>query len=584
MEDTCVAETPSSSSRYCDDIVSSKPSVTNITTHGMAASSRPCDPRDFKKSRAYQYKTLDQNMCQLERKITQEKSVVFLDRSILTPITDGDLVNDIKMTANANIEEYNMIVSEEPLVDLTIDSSIDICLSETVEVMEVDATKREENTVQSRKIDTVVVVEENDKIKENEGKALDNLVLVDSKIEMEEDKKAEDSIVVFKEDKMEVEDKQLDSVKIVEGILEAKDNSAVELLEEKDKLELSEDRSKSNAVILVEEKKETKLAEDREESNAVILVEEKEGEMETAESVAENIVGVRAEDNAPKDDIKETKIAGQLNEYMEIEEKMEVEVDNVPKKDDSMKVEMPAQEQTKMVNEEQTKIMDEVEIKNIKKKDDNMEVEMPAQGQTKMVDEVKVNNVKKKDDNMDVEMSAQEQVMDHMDFSSITDTSNTMPLNTTTVTSSTLTVSKSRVKNELFDFNPEPIDDDLSLPSSKELSNQVLSYNFLRDIENLNDSIDTVDTSMSRVLNKPLIPSCSAFRSSVLSNVTSTVRSGSSQSVSGKQNMKNLVSPYWFVYTHAHVHVRYVHMCVYMYARIYVFYVLNVFLCLCILP
>ena len=571
MEDTCVAETPSSSSRYCDDIVSSKPSVTNITTHGMAASSRPCDPRDFKKSRAYQYKTLDQNVCQLEHKITQEKSVVFLDRSILTPITDGDLVNDIKMTANANVEEYNMIVSEEPLVDLTIDSSIDICLSETVEVMEVDATKREENTVQSRKIDTVVVVEENDKIKENEGKALDNLVLVNSKIEMEEDKKAEDSIVVFKEDKMEVEDKQLDSVKIVGGILEAKDNSAVELLEEKDKLELSEDRSKSNAVILVEEKKETKLAKDREESNAVILVEEKEGEMETAESVAENIVGVRAEDNAPKDDIKETKIAGQLNEYMEIEEKMEVEVDNVPKKDDSMKVEMPAQEQTKMVNEEQTKIMDEVEIKNIKKKDDNMEVEMPAQGQTKMVDEVKVNNVKKKDDNMDVEMPAQEQVMDHMDFSSITDTSNTMPLNTTTVTSSTLTVSKSRVKNELFDFNPEPIDDDLSLPSSKELSNQVLSYNFLRDIENLNDSIDTVDTSMSRVLNKPLIPSCSAFRSSVLSNVTSTVRSGSSQSVSGKQNMKNLVSPYWFVYTHAYVHVRYVHMCVYMYARIYVF-------------
>jgi len=99
MEDTCVAETPSSSSsRYCDDRVSSKPSVTNLTSHCMAVDSRPCDPRDFKKSRAYQYKTLDQNVCQLERKVTQEKSMVFLDRSILTPITDGDLVNDIEMT------------------------------------------------------------------------------------------------------------------------------------------------------------------------------------------------------------------------------------------------------------------------------------------------------------------------------------------------------------------------------------------------------------------------------------------------------------------------------------------------------
>ena len=588
MEDTCVAETPSSSSsRYCDDRVCSKPSVTNVTSHCMAVASRPCDPRDFKKSRAYQYKTLDQNVCQLERKVTQEKSMVFLDRSILTPITDGDLVNDIEMTANTKVEEYDMIVSEEALVDLTIDSSIDMCLSETVEVMEIDPCKREENTVQIKKVDCVVVPEEDDKVKEKERKAQDNLVLVDNIIETEEDKKA-DSIVLFKEDKMEVEDKQGGIVKIIEGMLEAEDNNGIEQLEEKDKIEMSDDRSKNYAVTLVEEKVEMKPDEDMEESNAVIFIEEKEGKIEAAENVSENIVGVRTEDYAPR----ETRVVDNLNENMEIEEKMEVEVDNVTKKDDNMAVEMPVQEQTKMVDEVEVdkvtrkdevempaQMVDEAEVDSVKKKDDKMEVEMPAQGQTKMMDEAikkdkvempahernkmvdegEVDNVKKKGDKLQVEIPIQEQVVDHhMDFSLNADSysSNTMPLNTIAVTSSTLTVSKSRVKSEPFDFNPEPIDDDLSLPSCKELSNQVLSCNFLRDIDNLNDSIDTVDTSMSRVLNKPLIPSCSAFRSSVLSNVTSTVRSGSSQSVSGKKNTKNLVSPSWFVHMHTYVRTR----------------------------
>ena len=61
MEDICIAEAPSSSSSNppCDDRVSSKSSITTATSLCMAATSRPCDPRDFKKSRAYQFKSSD---------------------------------------------------------------------------------------------------------------------------------------------------------------------------------------------------------------------------------------------------------------------------------------------------------------------------------------------------------------------------------------------------------------------------------------------------------------------------------------------------------------------------------------------
>ena len=157
-------------------------------------------------------------------------------------------------------------------------------------------------------------------------------------------------------------------------------------------------------------------------------------------------------------------------------------------------------------------------------------------------DKIEVDKVKEKDDKMEVEEPLTEQfkTVEHMDTTLNVNSSNKFPL-----ANSAMTGSKIRVKNELFCFNPEPIDDDLSLPSCNELSNQVLSNNLLRDIENLSDSVDNqlpIGPSISRVLSKPLIPSCSAFRSSVLSDVTSTVRSGSSLSVSGrKQNLKGTV-------------------------------------------
>ena len=153
--------------------------------------------------------------------------------------------------------------------------------------------------------------------------------------------------------------------------------------------------------------------------------------------------------------------------------------------------------------------------------------------------EVNVDKVKKNEDKMDVELPIKEQVKadNHMHTTSNIDSSTTT--NSSAVNNLAVTVSKVRLKSEPYHCNPEPIDDDLSLPSSKELSNQVLSNNLLRDIENLSDNAD--GRSISKVLSRPLIPSCSAFRSSVLSNVTSTVKSGSSLSVSGKQSMKDTV-------------------------------------------
>ena len=514
MEDICLAETPlSSSNLYYDDRVSGKPSVANITSHCMAATNRPCDPRDFKKSRAYRFRTLDQNVCQLD---THEKSMVFLDRSILTPITDGDRVNDIKMTTNCSVEECDVIVSEEAVVDLTFNDSIDICMSETVEVMDIDVAKSEENTLEEdRKEDILVVVEGKDKIETEEHKKQDNKVLVDSKIEAEDGQ--EENVAVEKEDKMEVEDRRGESTKVVQDILEANDNNAVALLEEnrgEDKMEV-EDRSgesmkivedilevkDNNTGALLEENSGEDKIEGRKQNNAIVVLEEEEGEdnmeaaedtkavvveeeedsMETAEGIMENDTVVRTKDNITKNVKKENKI--------------EVEVDKLMDK-----------------MEEVDKVKENVEVDKIKKKNDKMEVEIPVKEQVKAVNCA----------------------------SNIDSTNKLSIINTAAVTNL-------RVKSELFHFNPEPIDDDLSLPSSKELSNQVLSNNLLRDIESLNDGIDMqlpVGSPMSRVLNKPLIPSCSAFRSSVLSNVTSTVRSGSTQSISGKQNTKDQVYIY----------------------------------------
>ena len=474
MEDTFISDTPLSSSNPCyDDRLSDKVSVTNVTSHCMATANRPCDPRDFKKSRAYRFRTLDQNECQLDQKIACENSMAFLDRSILTPITDGDQVNDINMTSNSNVEDCDVIVSEEAVVDLTITDSIDICMSETVEVMDTDDDKKDGN----RKEDILVVIE--DKI---EDQKQDNMVLVDHKIEAEEDRK-EDGVVVVVEDeetqdKMEVEDRKGDSTKILEDILEAKDINAIAVLEEKNKMEV-ENRDGEN----------TKTGEDMLEANDsnVVALSEREDKMETAEvGSSENNAVVIIEGEGRKEN----------NPILVLEDG-----ENKMETAESVKV---------VVAEE--KEGDNVEVdKIIKRKDDKMEVEIPVK---KLVKDTTFN----------------------------IDSTHT---STTAVTNSTVTVSKSRVKSEPFPFNPEPIDDDLSLPSSKELSNQVLSNNFLRDIESLNDSGDVqspMGSSMNRVLNKPLIPSCSAFRSSVLSNVTSTVRSGSSQSVSRKQNTKDLVS------------------------------------------
>lgn len=442
----------------------------------MANTNRPCDPRDFKKSRAYQFITLDQNVRPLDQKIVRENSMAFLDRSILTPITDGDQVNDIKMTGNSNIEDCDVIVSEEAVVDLTITDSIDMCMSETVEVMDTDGDKKEEN----RKEDILVVVE--DRIETVDEKQ-DNMVLVDHKIGAEEDRK-EDSVVVVVEDeetqdKMEVEDRKGDSTKILKDILEPKDINAVAVLEEKSKMEVENGNGENT--IIVEDILEA------EDSNVVALL-EKEDKMETAE-------GGRSENSAVVIIEGEGEDRKESNPILVLEDGED---------------RMETAESVKTVVAEE-KVEDNVEVDKImKRKDDKMEVEIPVKELVK-------------------------------DTTSNIDSTTT---STTAVTNSTLTITKSRAKSEPFHFNPEPIDDDLSLPSSKELSNQVLSNNFLRDIESLNDSADVqspMDSSMSRVLNKPLIPSCSAFRSSVLSNVTSTVKSGSPQLISRKQNTKDLV-------------------------------------------
>ena len=468
MEDTCITDTPLSSSNPCyNDTLSGKTSVTNITSHCMATTNRPCDPRDFKKSRAYRFRTLDQNVCQLDQKIARENSMAFLDRSILTPITDGDQVNDIKMT---NVEDCE--VSEEAFVDLTITDSIDICMSETVEIMDTDSDKKE-----SRKEDILVVVE--DRIETEVDEKQDHAVLVDHKLEAEDRK---EGIVVLvedeTEDKMEVEDRKGNSTKILEDILEAKDINTIAVLEEKNKMEVENRNGKS-----------TEIVEDilgAKDSNVVTLS-ERDDEMETAEAgESKNSSAVVIEEGEGKKENNPILVLEDGEDRMETAESPKAMV--AEQKEDNVEVD-----------------------KIIERKDDKMEVEIPVKEPIK-------------------------------DTTSNIDSTNT---STPAVTNLILTVNKSRVKSEPFRFNPEPIDDDLSLPSSKELSNQVLSNNFLRDIESLNDSGDVqspMGSSMSRVLNKPLIPSCSAFRSSVLSNVTSTVRSGSAQSVSRKQNAKDLVS------------------------------------------
>lgn len=366
MEDICVIETPSSSlssssssssNQSCDDTVPGKLFVAKTTSNCMAASTRPCDPRDIKRSRAYQFKSLDQNAFQ---KITQEKSTVILDRSILTPITDGDQFNDIQMT-NSNVE-CDVIISEEAVIDLTIDDSIDICIPEPTDlVMDVDAVKKGENKT------------------ENDRK--------------------EDDVVVIVEDNLEDD--------------------------------LTEEREKE------EQKEDSKM-----------------------------------------------------------------EVDTEKEKDDKMKLEVPRTEQAES--------------------EDNMDTVNKDSNKSSIVNSSTV--------------SEQTEPEDRMDTTNI-DSNKLSVANSSAVSKVPMTVSNTRVKNKPFHFNPGPIDDDLiSLPSSNELSNQVLSNNFLRDIESLSDL--PIGPPFSKVLNKPLTPSCSAFRSSVLSNVTST---GSSLSTFDKQSTKNTV-------------------------------------------
>lgn len=449
MEDTCVAEPPlSSGDPSCDDRVSNTLFVTKVTSNCMAASGRPCDPRDFKKSRAYQFKTLDQNAFQLDQKMAQEKSTVVLDRSILTPITDGDQLNDIKMVTS-NVE-YDVIVSEDAVIDLAIDNSVDVqCMPELADMaMDVEVAKKEESIMKEDRTEINVVVVENQP--ETEDRKENNVIIVVEEDRTEAKEQRKEDIVIMIEDKMEAEEQ------------DKEDN----LIIAEDKMEAEEDRNEEN--VMVNEDK--------------IKTEDKN----------ENIV--------EEDKTKEDKVI--------VEATMEVEEDKT--KEDKVIVETTMEDDAA-----KEKGKDKMEVDDVKEKDDKMEVEVPTKEQSK--------------------------VENRMDSAKAD--SRKLPIsNTTAVDYLPLVVSNVRVKTESFNFNPEPIDDDLALPSSNELSNQV---HFLRDIENLNDCVD-VQLPISRVLNKPLIPSCSAFRSSVLSNVTSTVKSGSSLSISGKRSTKDMVSNFLY--------------------------------------
>lgn len=448
MENICVAEALSSSSNPSCDERTTRISSIKVTSNCMATTNRPCDPRDFKKSRAYQYKTLDQNAFQLDRKMAQERSMVFLDRSILTPITDGDQVNDIKMTTNSTVECD--VISEEAVVDLAIDNSVDMCMPEAVDMvmekMDVDDNKKEENAVVENSATVIEAITDEQKAEAKEDRKEE----VEDKVEMEENRTHSSVAVVVVEDKIKAEVVKEDTdTAVVVG----------------DKMEMEENRMEDSVTIL----DDTMVGKATKESNVVAV--EKEEKMEIAEDRTENNVVVE----------------GTVENEMTTDE-----------------------------NKEDNKM----EVDKVKESVDKPEIEIPMKEQVK--------------------------VEDHTDTVANVDSSNKSPvISTTGVTNSTLTVSRTRVKSEpFFLFNPGPIDDDLSLPSCKELSNQVLCNNFLRDIENLSESVDIqlpINPSINRVLNKPLIPSCSAFRSSVLSNVTSTVKSGSSMSISGKQSMKDSV-------------------------------------------
>ena len=491
MENICVAEASSSSDPSCDERVSEISPLTQVTSNRMAATSRPCDPRDFKKSRAYQFKTLDQNAFHLDHKVTQERSTFALDRSILTPITDGDQVNDIKMIPNST-DECN-VVSEEAVVDLAIDNSVDMNMPEVIDMvlesMDVGDSKKESSkTGENRKEDAIAIIEGvlEEQNTEAENRTKSGAVLAKDKMG-----RTEDAVVVVQdkmeaEGKMEAENRKEDTVMVVEDTMEAQDRKENTVVMVEDKME-EEENTKQDSTIILGDKT------DAEEKESVLTVEKEEEKVEAVEDRKERnvVVEARVEDDVTKDKNKDDKM----------------EVDKVKEKEDKARV--------------------EGDVTKDKNKDDKME---------------EVDKVKEKEDKMEVEEPLTEQVktVEHMDATSNLDSSNrSLPAN------SAFTASKIRVKKELFCFNPEPIDDDLALPSCNELSNQVLSNNLLRDIENLSDSMDTqspIGASISRVLSKPLIPSCSAFRSSVLSNVTSTVRAGSLQSKSGrKQSSKDTV-------------------------------------------
>lgn len=446
MEDNCIAEAQlsSSSNPSCDDRVAGKSSViTKVASTRMADASRPTDPRDFRKSRAYYIKNLDQNAAfQLNQKNSQEKPALNLDRSILTPITDVDEFDEIKVT-NSNVE-FDVIVSEEAVVDLTIGNNVDICIPEST-----DMVLGENLTEESRKEDKVVIV-------------------VDDSMKAEEKRKTHDVVIV-------VEKEKEDNVE--------KDNKL-------DKLENNITKEKEDVMMVVDD------------------------EMEVEEG--KQMTDVPAEENRLEVDITKEKVEGE-KEYDK--HKMEVDKMVVKEKDDKMEV-------------------DRVEIKEI---DDKMEVELLIEEPAKMEDHMDVTTTTATTTTntiTTINTTSSTTTTTTTTTSSIGRTKLSVP-NSSAVSNLALTVTNTQVKSKPFRFNPEPIDDDLSLPSSNELSNQVLSNNFLRDIENLSDYVEAQlpnSPSMNRILNKPLIPSCSAFRSSVLSNVTSTVKSGSSLSTSGKQN------------------------------------------------
>ena len=575
MENICVAEASTSSDPSCDERVSEISSLVQVTSTHMAATSRPCDPRDFKKSRAYQFKALDQNVFQLDRKVTQERSTFALDRSILTPITDGDQVNDIKMTTSST-DECDVLVSEA-VVDLAIDNSVDMSMPEVVDMvlesMDVDDNKKEDSMTEGnrkedslariegvteeqntkaediaqssavlaedkvvRTEDTVVVVQDT---MEAENRKEDTVMVVEDKMEVEDRKQntmvivedkteaesRKDSTIVMVEDKMEAEDRKQSTVVMVEDTMEAEDRKQNTVVMVEDKMEAED--GKDNTVVMVEDKTEAEDGKD----NTVVMVEDK---MET-ENRKKNTVGM-VEDKTEAEDRKNNTVAI-VDDKMEAEENKKEDSTilledktEAEEKESVVEVEKEKGEVEAVEDREENNVVVEARVEDDVAKDENKD------------DKIEVDKVKEKDDKMEVEEPLTEQfkTVEHMDTTLNVNSSNKFPL-----ANSALTGSKIRVKNELFCFNPEPIDDDLSLPSCNELSNQVLSNNLLRDIENLSDSVDSqlpIGPSISRVLSKPLIPSCSAFRSSVLSDVTSTVRSGSSLSVSGrKQNLKGTV-------------------------------------------